>query len=282
MTPTWFENGRVIDSVPVDDRGLQYGDGLFETIAIRASQPRLWPFHADRLQTGADRMGIVIPHADELYSWLEYAISNTVRSTSGIAKLIVTRGAGERGYRYSANMPPRIIVGIFESDGHPRRNWTDGVEVRVCSTRLGSQPALAGVKSLNRLDQVLARNEWQDHSIAEGLMLDADNNVVCGTMSNVFFVSGANLVTPAIVSSGVCGVMRRHILALTEKCGISASVEPVSVSSIPKFSEIFLSNSQIGLWPVRQCEQAQLSAPGPVTRELMSQLLHSGIEECHT
>jgi 4-amino-4-deoxychorismate lyase len=141
---------------------------------------------------------------------------------------------------------------------------------------------LAGVKSLNRLDQVLARNEWHEASIAEGLMLDTDGNLIGGTMSNVFLVSGTSLVTPAIVASGVCGVMRRHILALSEKYGLDASVQSVSSGNIRNFSEIFLSNSQIGVWPVRQCANARFIAPGPVTRRLMSLLLQSGIEECRT
>jgi 4-amino-4-deoxychorismate lyase len=276
----WFEKDRPIDSLPVDDRGLQYGDGLFETIAIRNGRLRLWPLHAERLRIGCERLDLEIPPDSTLRNYLEKAIGSVGGVSTGIIKLMVTRGSGPRGYRFAVGSPTRILLGLFEPTVYPEKYWIQGVRVRICAVRVAAQTALAGVKSLNRLEQVLARNEWRDDTCAEGLMLDADDNVTCGTMSNVFFVADSGLVTPPITTAGVCGVMRRHILAVLEQSDISASVEPVPIDIVQNFSEMFLCNSQIGLWPVRHCGTASLVAPGPVTRRVMEYLRESGIEEC--
>jgi 4-amino-4-deoxychorismate lyase len=280
MKTTWFEEDRRADGVPIDDRGLQYGDGLFETIAVRLGQPRLWPLHAERLLSGCERLGIVAPATDELRRLVDNAIFSTAEFSAGVVKLIVTRGSGQRGYRFSERARPRVIIGTFEKAVYPVDFWAGGIDIRICSLRLARQPALAGIKSLNRLEQVLARNEWQDASFAEGLMLDSKGNIICGTMSNVFFASPSGLITPAITDAGVCGVMRRHILAIADADGIAASVRPVSMQELENFEEMFLCNSQIGLWPVRRCGSNSLAAPGPVTSRIMALLLASGIEEC--
>jgi 4-amino-4-deoxychorismate lyase len=280
MKTTWFEEDRRADTVPIDDRGLHYGDGLFETIAVRHGRPRLWPLHAERLLSGCERLGIVPPATDELRRLVDNAILSTAEFSDGIVKLIVTRGSGQRGYRISVPSRPRLIVGTFEKAVHPVEHWSGGIDIRICSLRLAKQPALAGMKSLNRLEQVLARNEWQDASFAEGLMLDSNENIVCGTMSNVFFVSPSGLITPAIIDAGVCGVMRRHILAIADADGMAASVRPISMHELQNFDEMFICNSQIGVWPVRRCSSNTLVAPGPVTSRIMALLLDSGIEEC--
>ncbi|MDH4049723.1 MAG: aminodeoxychorismate lyase [Gammaproteobacteria bacterium] len=280
MTGTWFCGDRECHTLPVDDRGLHYGDGLFETIAIRDGRPRLWSLHVDRLQSSGDRLSIEIPAPDQLRANLDNAIGSSGKTARATAKIIVTRGSGRRGYRYAENSSPRTIIGIFDTPIEPSENWERGVVVRLCTLRLASQPALAGMKTLNRLEQVLARSEWQDASIAEGLMMDADGNVVCGTMCNVFFVDGARVITPAITVSGVCGVMRRHIIEIMHRAKFSIAVEPVTTAEMRECREIFLCNSQIGVWPVRECAGSRYSAPGPMTQRIMELLAHSGIVEC--
>jgi 4-amino-4-deoxychorismate lyase len=280
MTMGWFDIDGAIKTVPVDDRGLQYGDGVFDTIAIRQGRPRLPGLHMERLQIGCVRLGMEIPATDMLLDMLDDAIAKTACHGSGVAKFVVTRGSGPRGYRYSGDSVPRIMLGIFESPVHARDCWTHGVEIRICNLRLGQQPALAGIKSLNRLEQVLARNEWQSESIAEGLMLDTDSNIVCGTMSNLFLVSDGGLLTPAITTAGVSGVMRRHIIARSETDGLPVTVEPVPVRKLTDCREVFLSNSQIGIWPVRRCGASSYTAPGPTTQRVMKLLANSGIDEC--
>lgn len=280
MMAKWFDQGGAIDAVPVDDRGLQYGDGLFETIAIRNGRPRLPGLHIERLQTGCERLRMQVPADGLLLGMLDHALASTGCSGGAVVKLIATRGSGPRGYRHPENPAPRILLGLFDSLAHARDHWTHGVELRICNVRLGSQPALAGIKSLNRLEQVLARNEWQDHSVADGIMLDADCNIVCGTMSNLFFVSDGRLLTPEITTCGVSGVMRRHIIALSGNEGLAVGVKPVPIRILQECSEVFLSNSQIGVWPVRRCGTNSYVAPGPTTRRVMALLAAAGIDEC--
>ncbi len=280
MTVGWFEIDGAIKTVPVDDRGLQYGDGLFETIAIRQGRPRLPGLHLERLQIGCERLGMEIPETGALLDMLDRAIDSTSCHGNGVAKLVITRGSGRRGYRYSSDSTPRVMLGIFEATVHKRDCWTHGVEIRICNLRLEPQPALAGMKSLNRLEQVIARNEWQSESIAEGLMLDADNNIVSGTMSNLFLVVDDGLLTPAITTAGVCGVMRRHIIDRSESDGLTVTVGPIPIHKLTDCREVFMSNSQIGLWPVRRCGTRSYSAPGPTTQRVMKLLASSGIDEC--
>jgi 4-amino-4-deoxychorismate lyase len=281
MTVGWFSIDGAIKTVPADDRGLQYGDGVFDTIAIRQGRARLPGLHIERLRIGCERLGMEIPATDALLGMLESAIASAACHGSGVAKFVVTRGSGQRGYRYSSDSNPRILLGIFESPVHARDCWTHGVEIRICNVRLGSQPALAGIKSLNRLEQVLARNEWKTESIAEGVMLDADSNIVCGTMTNLFLVSDGGLSTPAITTAGVSGVMRRHIIARSATDGLNVTVAPIPVRMLTECSEVFLSNSQIGIWPVRRCGMSTYPAPGPATQRVMKLLANSGIDECH-
>jgi 4-amino-4-deoxychorismate lyase len=280
MNGCWFDESGRIEAVPVDDRGLQYGDGLFETIAIRSGRARLWELHIERLQLGCVRLAIEIPPETMLRKLLNGALEETGDLAVGLAKIIVTRGSAERGYRYSGGLRPRILLGLFARTDFPSAFRTEGVSVRLCSTRLAAQPALAGIKSLNRLEQVLARNEWRDESISEGLMLNGEDEVVCGTMGNVFVVIDSALRTPPVTTAGVCGIMRRHILAVADENDIAVKVEPVSVEEIQLVSEIFLCNSQFGIWPVRHCGVRVLEAPGALTRKLMTLLAESGIEEC--
>lgn len=280
MNGQWFDETGRIDSLPIDDRGLHYGDGLFETIAIRAGQPRLWDLHIERLHLGCLRLGMPAPREESLRKLLHFGIRESAPRPAGLAKLIVTRGSSRRGYRYDAGLSPRVILGMFEKVDVPASHRKLGISVRICSTRLATQPALAGIKSLNRLEQVLARNEWQDDSIAEGLMLDADEQVVCGTMSNLFVVLDSMLRTPPVTTSGICGVMRRQILAVAETNGIPVEIEPVPVSLIERCSEVFICNSQFGILPVRQCGDVSFMVPGNQTAIIGSLLASAGIDEC--
>lgn len=275
----WFRDGRPCDTVAADDRGIQYGDGLFETIAIRDGSPRLWDYHVERLHTGAERLGIAAPDAATLRAELDTALGQAQTDTNRCtAKIVLTAGAGRRGYRRDGNGTASLLTGIF--DGRPFEDslYRRGVDLWLCRTRLATQPQLAGMKTLNRLEQVLARNEWQDDSVFEGLTLDTDGRVICGTMSNVFLVSGQQLFTPAITRCGVSGVMRRHVLTVLRGAGMDCEVRDVEAGELWAADGVFLSNSQFGILPARRCG----THDWPVTdtfRQLAAMLRDSGIHE---
>lgn len=280
MNGDWFSESGRVDSLPIDDRGLHYGDGLFETIAVRSGRPRLWDLHIERLHFGCTRLAIPAPSEESLRNLLRTSMQEVGISRVGLAKIVVTRGSTPRGYRFSAAQLPRVLLGLFDKQDIPAAVRTRGVNIRLCSTRLAAQAALAGIKSLNRLEQVLARNEWQDDSITEGLMLNDEDQVVCGTMSNLFVVCDSLLRTPPVTTSGICGVMRRQILTIAAANGIPVAVEPLPVTDIGRCSEMFICNSQFGLLAVRQCDDVEFSVTGSVTATIMSLLAISGIEEC--
>lgn len=261
-------NGKAQDHIGVADRGLQYGDGLFETIAVRTGLPRLWDRHWRRLASGCRRLGIGGIDSEQL--WNE-ALELNAGVERGVLKLIVTRGEGGRGY-----LPPRTssvtrILATYPWPDYPASHWQRGIALRVCATRLARNAALAGMKHLNRLEQVMARREWDDPDIIEGLMLDDDGNVIAGTMSNLFIVSSGRLVTPLLTACGVEGVMRGVILDVADELAIPYEVASLRRKDIEQASEVFLCNALIGIWPVRRVEHQEYSI-GPLTGRISERL----------
>lgn len=266
--PEVLINGLPRDQVDAADRGLHYGDGLFETLAVRAGTPQLWERHWRRLSKGCRRLGIEGLDAQQLEKEV-HDISTGVER--GVVKLIVTRGASGRGYRPAAGGEPTRIVARHPWPEYPAAHAREGVAVRICTTRLGRNPALAGMKHLNRLEQVLARGEWDDPDIAEGLMLDDQGKVISGTMSNLFMVRGGGLMTPRLEECGVEGVMRGLLLEFAAEMAIPCRQADLSLVDLQEADEVFLCNALIGMWPVRRLEQ-QGYAVGPVTKAFSERL----------
>ncbi len=264
MTVRFIVDGRDCESIPASDRGLLYGDGLFETMAAWNGHIVLLEDHLERLSLGADRLGLPIPDMEVLRGEV---IDLLPRQGRAVIKLILTRGSGGRGYRQPEKIKIRRIVSLHPWPDYPETWAKDGIAVRLCETRLASDPVLAGMKTLNRLHQVLARAEWDDPNVAEGLMMDADGRVVCGTMSNLFLVRSGALVTPDLEYSGVAGVMRKQILKIAAQMDIEIQERAVSLDDLSQADEIFVSNSLILIWPVRQLD-GHVCATGPLTSRL--------------
>ncbi len=271
MTVRFVIDGRDCESVPASDRGLQYGDGLFETMAAMDGRIVLLEEHLERLSHGAGRLGLPIPDRGVLRREVLGLLPGQGRA---VIKLILTRGSGARGYRQPEKIKIRRIVSVHPWPDYPVSWASDGIVVRLCETRLANDPVLAGLKTLNRLHQVLARAEWDDPDIAEGLMMDADGRVVCGTMSNLFLVRSGALLTPDLEYSGVAGVMRKQILKVAAQMEIEVQERAVSLDDLSRADEIFFSNSLIMIWPVRQFED-RIRATGPLTTRLQRALKSS-------
>jgi len=230
------------------DRGLQYGDGLFETMAVQDGRARFAEWHLARLTDGARRLALSLPDQQLLHGQIAAAWPEG----RGVVKLIWTRGTAGRGYRPPANAVPTCIVAGFEWPAWPQNAWTDGVRLRYCRMRLGRNPMLAGIKHLNRLEQVLARAEWSDESIAEGLMLDDGGQVISGTQSNLFAVIAGQIVTPALDQCGVAGVMRRAFFAWAAEHAIAVIERSLLPGELETAAELLVTNALIGAWPVRE------------------------------
>ena len=268
-------NGKVQAGVAVDDRGLQYGDGVFETIAVAGAGPLCLDEHFSRLREGCERLSIPPPALPVLRA--EVALVSNPGLSSGassgaVVKIILTRGAGGRGYAPPAEARPNRIVALYPWPDYPPEHASAGVRLRFCRRRYGINPALAGIKHLNRLEQILARAEWQDPAIAEGLVMDLDDNVIEGTMSNFFMLKDRALLTSDLHACGVRGVIRQKIIGLAAGLGLAVHEQAISQELLLQADEIFLCNSLIGVWPARMLADRPFK-PGPITRRIRRALI---------
>lgn len=267
MNPRYLVNGEPIGVDPAD-RGLAYGDGLFETMAaLDGAIPRL-ELHLGRLSTGCDRLGIRCPSRADLDRDFAQLVSSGGRS---VVKIIVTRGSGARGYAPPKESASTRIVSVSPWPDYPAALYTDGIRVQVCALKLGTNPALAGLKHLGRLEYVLAQMELSGTEARQGLLRDARGLVVGGTSSNVFVVRTGTLFTPLLTHAGVHGVMRRIVIATAREIGLLVEEAELTLDEVLAADEVFMTNAVFGIWPVNSIDSRSFEI-GPVTQRLMSLL----------
>jgi 4-amino-4-deoxychorismate lyase len=267
-------NGEPQSTVAVADRGLQYGDGVFETIALRDGQLELWEPHMTRLLQGAQRLSMPAPDPAQLQQEALQLVEQGGEA-QGVVKIILTRGEGGRGYLAPQPPTPTRILSLNPWPYSRRQQQSaeqQGVRLHICNSRLGDNPALAGIKHLNRLEQILARQEWSDPEIVEGVVMNQQGEMVEGTMSNLFFVRDGEVITPDLSRCGVEGVMRQQLLQQFERHAIAVSVRPIPLQELVVVDEAFCCNSLIRVWPIRQIGGVTLPAPGVVSRRCMEWL----------
>lgn len=256
-------NGHSEHCIAISDRGLQYGDGVFETIKIQNGQPRFISQHYQRLQHSCNRLLIPCPDLELLQAEISTLVD---ADTQGVLKIIITRGTGGRGYRQPEKLSPTRILSLHPLPDYPSAYQNAGITARFCQLRLGLSPALAGIKHLNRLEQVLARAEWQDfEAVQEGVLLDMHGRVIEGTMSNLFMVKNQVLYTAPLNFSGVAGVVRHLILQQARAEGMAVEEHFFEQDFLLSADEIFFCNAIIGIWPVKQLAEQHYRV-GPVTQ----------------
>jgi 4-amino-4-deoxychorismate lyase len=260
MSTRMLINGAPTDRVSALDRGLAYGDGLFESVRFVGAVAPLWPRHMQRLEESCQRLQLPPPDTAQL--WCE-ALEVTRGLPQSVARITLTRGLGQRGYAPPVLARPTRVVAAFIPPQVADDVYADGVRMRVCEIRLAEQPLLAGMKHLNRLEQVLARAEWTDPAIAEGLLCDGHNRVISATMANVFALVDGALLTPALDRCGVAGVARAEVLATYPL----AQVGELTLDAVLRASEVFLSSSVRGILPVQSLGD-RVYAPAAATRHL--------------
>lgn len=227
-----------------DHRGIAYGDGLFETMRVHAGRVHWWDRHWSRLARGAIRLGIAPPDA----AYVRTEAEDVVRGQGeGVLKLILSRGAGGRGYAPSAEGESEWQLSLHPL---PDRPSPQGLALRWCDTRLASQPLLAGLKHCNRLEQVLARGEWRqpgarDADADEGLMCDGDGNVVSAVAANLFALREGRWQTPLVDRCGVAGICRGWALQ-----ALDAVETRLARTDLATADAVFLCNAVRGILPV--------------------------------
>ncbi|MFC5437603.1 aminodeoxychorismate lyase [Rhodanobacter umsongensis] len=253
-------DGVAADHVSAQDRGFAYGDGLFESIRLVGTAAPLWSRHMQRLTESCKRLWIPVPDTDQLG---REVLAVTRDMPQAVVRVTVTRGIGERGYALPAASQPTRVVAAFPPPQASGDIYAHGVRMRVCDIRLAEQPLLAGMKHLNRLEQVLARAEWNDPAIAEGVLCDSHGRVISATMANLFAVVGGALLTPALDRCGVAGVARAEVLAACPW----TRVGELTLDALRDASEVFLSSSVRGILPVRSLDERNYVVGG-ITHEL--------------
>jgi len=275
----WYEVNRKMRTIDPSDRGFQYGDGLFETIAIRDGKPRQWRYHLDRLTVGCKRLGLKVPLAS-LELEVEAVLASSKQDTAFcITKIIVTAGTSIRGYGRSLPTPAEVYIGVFPSTPLNKPAYIKGVATMLCATRLAMGSPVAGLKTLNRLEQVLASSECLPTGAFEGLTLDAAGRLICGTISNVFIVKDNIIRTPSLERCGVEGTMRRFVLELLDRDGRDVEICDLTEEDLASADEVFITNSQMGAVPVHRCGNYKWPI-GSTTRGVMEMLADGGISEC--
>lgn len=271
---TSIVNGELTDVVSISDRGFQYGDGVFETFVVEKGVPQHWDAHMQRLSSGCSRLKIAKPDNSHLKSELDKLLNQQsyVNEKRLVVKITVTRGLGRRGYKPPPQPEVTRIISAFPFPDYPQEYFTQGVRITVCKIPLSCNPVLAGIKHLNRLEQVMAQDEWQDSDIIDGVMLNSDQQIIECTMSNIFWVTDNQLFTPDLSHCGVEGVTRANILRLAEELQIPITIGNFELKDLLAADEIMISNSVFGILPVKSVDDHQLN-PGSLTQRLMNQLV---------
>jgi 4-amino-4-deoxychorismate lyase len=250
-------NGKPGNLISIRDRGLLYGDGVFRTLRAIRGKAQHWPLHYLKLRHDCSVLRIACPDAGQLSAELDRLLA---QYPEGVVKLVVTRGQGSRGYAPQPDEEITYFWDISPLPDHLPDLATRGIRTKLCQFRLGRQPSLAGIKHLNRLENVLAAMECSDArvldpEIVEGLMQDTDGNVIEGTRSNLFVVSGGKLVTPELSHSGVAGVQRDRVIEWSKQNKMPLEIRNIGLDEVMQADELFVVNSIIGLWPIRELEQ---------------------------
>jgi 4-amino-4-deoxychorismate lyase len=236
-------------AVSAADRGFGYGDGVFRTVRLAGGRVAAWHRHATKLADDLARLQLGPPDLLRIEADLA---DLAAEHPDCVVRITVTGGASTRGYRRRHGAPLCTVLRATLPPVVPPEAARAGIELYLCSLRLADQPALAGVKHLNRLEQVLARAEWDDERMPEGLTLDAAGHAICGTMSNLFIAEGKRLATPDLSRCGVAGVQRGRILDWARVAGIPCTIEPLPLARVLAADALVVCNSVAGAWWVRQ------------------------------
>jgi 4-amino-4-deoxychorismate lyase len=261
MSAIIFRGNLQIEQLSANDRGLAYGDGLFETVLVRNGELIWWPEHWQRLCAGAARLAISLPDQQVLFSAIEQLIANK----NCVLKMIVSRGESGRGYAPTVG-PATTVLSVHPL---PERHASP-IALRWCQTQIAQQPALAGIKHLNRLENVLARAEWNSLEYADGLMCDRDGAVICATSANIFIYKNQQWRTPDVSLCGIQGVARQWFLANLA----DVRVQQLSRADVERAEAVFLCNAVRGMMEVNRIESVELSESAAL-QELQQRFLAS-------
>lgn len=259
-----------------DDSLTQYGDGVFETMLGVGDTIHHWDYHWQRLKNSCQRLQIAVPERGVLEQQLQSELTKQGNEFS-VVKMIVSRGAGLRGYRTHVEQPCHLQFSV--SPYQFNSTLYQGLTVRICQTRLSHQPLLAGMKHINRLEYVMARREAEDTAFDEGLLLNYDSLLIEGLISNVFLIKDNHIFTPDLSGSGVAGTMRAYLLDFLPTLGYNVGVKPLNLPHVEQADEIFLSNATAGIMPIAHVDNVGKTFDLTIANKIRRQVAHPCSEQ---
>jgi 4-amino-4-deoxychorismate lyase len=264
-----LHDGRPCAESAATSRALHYGDGVFRTLLWHQGRAVDWNAHIDKLAADCAALELDVPDANALAA--EVADAAKALPLAAV-KIVVARRASDRGYAPQTRDSERWVL-AYPLQAFADRDYQHGIDAVLSDVRLSSQPLLAGVKHLNRLDQILASRGWPAGA-REALMCDAHGRVICGTRSNLFVVRDGKLCTPRLDRCGVAGIMRARIIDCAHRMQLHVQEGELRPEIFTDVQEAFISNALIGIWPLRSVGSERWAAPGPRTRALMLAIAH--------
>ncbi|MGI2064762.1 aminodeoxychorismate lyase [Shewanella sp. MF08487] len=262
-------NGVPQANVDPSDRGIAYGDGLFATMRTGAEGILFFETHQARLTIGAARLGFQWQMSEALQQQLQ---ALAIEYPLHCIKLIVSRGVGGRGYTPPEIVKPTEIVSVHAIPRHYAQWQQMGISLKTSSVRLGLQPLLAGIKHLNRLEQVLIKSHILPQGFDDWLVADIEDNIIESSMANIFFIKGNQVLTPSLAQCGVAGVMREHVMLALLEQHLNIECLPVGAERLIEFDSAFITNSILGIVDVLAIDSLTFTRT-PITAQLRQTLL---------
>ncbi|MFD2180436.1 aminodeoxychorismate lyase [Veronia pacifica] len=245
-------NGINTQQIEIADRGLQYGDGCFTTALLIDGKPQYWPSHQARLENAVKALAIPFQEWKDLNDWVKKACAD-IQEEKAVLKVMITRGSGGRGYSPKGCSKPNVLITSSTFPQHYEIWAKKGIQLAVLRSRLGHSP-LAGIKHLNRLEQVIAKAELDELNVEDGIVCDMQGAMVETTASNLFWRVKNTLFTPRLSCAGVEGIMKMHITKCAKECGYEINEVEAEPSVLEHADEVFITNTLMGIIPVNQCD----------------------------
>lgn len=275
-----YLNGRFVSKadalISVFDHGFLYGDGVYETLRTYRGRLFMLQPHLARLKRSARLIGLDLPVADK--DWpplLGETLERNGLGRSGNAdahlRITVSRGEGELGLDPNLCKQPTVVVMAKPLAPYPAHLFAEGVSLAIVPIRRNLDAALSPqIKSLNFLNNILAKQEATQAGAFDALMLNAGGQIAECTTSNLFFVQGGRLCTPSVECGILDGITRGVVLQLAREHGIPSEEGRYGVDDLRQAEEGFLTNTSMEIMPVRTIDARPVGAgqPGPVTARL--------------
>ncbi|PHM33459.1 aminodeoxychorismate lyase [Xenorhabdus innexi] len=270
----YWINGKPHDQLPVNDRSIQYGDGCFTTIRVEQGQAAFLPLHIKRLQKGVEKLFMPVPDWSQLENHIKQVITEC---ESGVLKVLLSRGTGGRGYSMAGISGPNQILSLSSYPEQYYQQRKNGVALGLSPVAMGINPYLAGIKHLNRLEQVLIKRLIEQEKVDEALVLDSDGLLVECCSANIFWRRGKNIYTPDLSQCGVEGVMRQKIIQLLEGSDYNLSCVMRYPEALAHADEVIICNS---LMPIMAVNQIQAHKNQPAWKYHSRELYEYLLPEC--